>query len=50
MESRRLTRSCGFCSAGSRVKLMMERSITSRMESTNTKSSWRFSCRMPLLT
>lgn len=50
IKSRRLTRSFGFCSAGSTVKLVTERSITSRMESTKTMSSWRFSCRMPLVT
>lgn len=50
IKRRRLTRSFGFCSAERTVKLTMDRNITSRMERTKTMSSWRFSCRIPLVT
>lgn len=50
IKTRGLTRSFGFCSAGRTVKLIMDRNITSRMERTKTMSSWRFSCRIPLVT
>lgn len=50
IKARRLTRSFDFCSAERTVKLTMERNITSKMERTKTMSSWRFSCRIPLVT